>query len=268
MRIALLIFFCLAASGCFTGDPAPKPVNVSPVGVTVAGTAVGNLSQEELKQVLMEFANRENTLPRNAEFDSKGDIVTEKAGRVLDIPSTAHSVLSAAPNSIVEPVFQQIIPPMTRTTLAGAILIGSYETPILDNHPDRLVNIKLTADLLNNTVILQGQEFSFNALTGEPTEGRGFRNAVVLENGKKTEGIGGGMCQVSTTLYNAVLEAGLHVTERHPHSLPVSYVPEGRDATTYTNKDFRFINSTRLPIILRIVVGSKAVKSDIFNLPK
>jgi vancomycin resistance protein YoaR len=76
------------------------------------------------------------------------------------------------------------------------------------------------------------------------------------------------MCQVSSTVYNAALMAGLKITERHPHSQPVSYVPAGRDATTFTDKDLRFMNSTRHPLILRVCIAGKMVKADIFSLPQ
>lgn len=148
------------------------------------------------------------------------------------------------------------------------LLVCGYETPILDDGPDRVGNISLTANLLNNTIIGPGQEFSFNALTGEPTVERGFRHAVVLQNGQKVQGIGGGMCQVSSTVYKAALEAGLNVSERHSHSQPVSYVPIGRDATVFTDKDLRFLNSTRHTLMLRVFIIDKQVKADIWELPE
>lgn len=268
MRTIVILIFCLVISGCLFGQPAPKPMRVSPVGVTIAGIEVGGMTHAELKHALLEVAKRQNTLPENASFGLQGEVIGEKAGLALDIEATADAVLSSAPHSEVKPVFQQVNPPLTQEILKTAKIIGSYETPIMDDHPDRLQNINLTISLINNTLLTPGQEFSFNALTGEPTQERGFRRAVIIEYGKKVEGIGGGMCQVSTTLYNAALEAGLNVTERHPHSQPVSYAPEGRDATTYTNKDLRFINSTRQAIILRLFVDNRAVKADIRALPK
>jgi vancomycin resistance protein YoaR len=76
------------------------------------------------------------------------------------------------------------------------------------------------------------------------------------------------MCQVSSTLYNAVLDAGLPVVERHPHSQPVSYVPPGRDATTYTDKDLRFVNSRREPLVVRAqVAGGARLVVDLWALP-
>jgi vancomycin resistance protein YoaR len=128
-------------------------------------------------------------------------------------------------------------------------------------------NIRLTAALLNNAAIAPGDEFSFNRRTGEPTRERGFRPAVVFVDGREEKELGGGMCQVSSTLYNAVLAAGLRVVERHPHSRPVSYVPPGLDATTYTDKDLRFVNTTRRPLILRALVAGKKLTVDLFALP-
>lgn len=266
MKPILVLIISLALNGCFANQPAPKPLSESQTGVTVEGVPVGGLTSDQLQVALTELAQRKNTFPQNAAFDSEGRVVPEKVGQILDIRATADLVNAALPHSETSAIYQQISPPITVDTLAAAKKIGGYETPIIDDHPDRMKNIALTASLLNNTIIDHGQEFSFNALTGEPTVERGFRHAGVLENGQKVQGIGGGMCQVSSTIYNAVLAAGLKVTERHPHSQPVSYVPAGRDATTFTDKDLRFMNSTRHSLILRVFITGKTVKADIWSL--
>jgi vancomycin resistance protein YoaR len=269
MKPILVLIISLALNGCFSNQqPLQKPLSVSPAGVTVAGASVGGLTLDQLQVALTELAKTQNSFPQNAAFDSEGKIISEKPGQVLDIQATAERVNTAQPHSSVQAIYQQISPPITGDTLAAAKRIGGYETPIIDAHPDRVNNIALTASLLNNTIIDHGQEFSFNRLTGEPTVERGFRHAGVLENGRKVQGVGGGMCQVSSTVYNAALMAGLKITERHPHSQPVSYVPAGRDATTFTDKDLRFMNSTRHPLILRVFIAGKMVKADIFSLPQ
>jgi vancomycin resistance protein YoaR len=169
MHIIILLILSLALCGCLGNQPAPKPLSLSPIGVTVEGMPVGGLPSEELLAALSELAKRQSTFPQNAIFDAEGKIITEKNGRVLDIQGTADAVMAAPPHSQAIPVYQQIGPPITREKLAAARRIGGYETPILDKDPDRVKNIVLTASLVNNTIIDQGQEFSFNALTGEPT---------------------------------------------------------------------------------------------------
>lgn len=98
---------------------------------------------------------------------------------------------------------------------------------------------------MNLTEIANGEEFSFNAAVGERTEERGYSTAKVIENGKFVEGVGGGVCQVSSTVYNCALLSGLTVTERHRHSLAVSYVEPSFDAmVSYSYADLRFYNDT------------------------
>jgi vancomycin resistance protein YoaR len=96
---------------------------------------------------------------------------------------------------------------------------------------------------------MPGQEFSYNKVVGERSLERGFQIAKVYQSGKVVDGLGGGICQTSSTLYNAVLYADLEITERRNHSLPVSYVNLGRDATVvYGTTDFRFKNNQKTPI--------------------
>jgi vancomycin resistance protein YoaR len=97
-----------------------------------------------------------------------------------------------------------------------------------------------------------GQEFSFNKTVGMPTEAKGYKKGTVYgDGGVLTEELGGGMCQVSSTLYNVALDTKMEITERHPHSKPVPYVNNGRDATIYDDKDFRFRNTTDKPILIK-----------------
>ena len=267
MRMIIWIMVSLILSGCLSQKPEMKPLAVSPAGVNVEGRAVGGLNNDQLQSALAELAKQSNIWPQNAGFDSKGEIIQERPGRMLDVAATAAKVMAAPANSSIEAVYTEVRPSISRDMLSSANNIGSYETEIIDDSPDRVNNIWLTTNLLNNTIIEPGQEFSFNKIVGEPNYERGFRDAVILINGEKSQGMGGGICQVSSTLYNAVLNAGLIIVERHAHSQPVNYVPEGKDATTFTDKDFRFVNTTRQILILRTLQQGKIVKADIWALP-
>lgn len=131
---------------------------------------------------------------------------------------------------------------------------SKFFTSYYNSSNDRKWNIKLASDLLNNSFIDVGAEFSFNDVVGERTEKRGFRNAKIIVNGEFTDGVGGGVCQVSTTLYNAVLLAGLKITEYHPHTLSVSYVAPSFDAMVNSGTaDFKFVNNTKNPIIINSI---------------
>ena len=130
-------------------------------------------------------------------------------------------------------------------------LRASFYTTFSSSTSERKNNIKIAAMALNDAFIDVGGEFSFNDRVGPRTEARGYKKAKIIFNGHFIDGIGGGVCQVSSTLYNAVLLANLPVTERFPHSLKVNYVPEGMDATvSYGTFDFKFVNSMDPPIII------------------
>lgn len=131
-------------------------------------------------------------------------------------------------------------------------VLASYSTPLLDREPNRMHNIQITVQKLDGHEIGTGKIFSFNQTVGEPTETAGYKLATVLaDDGSKTRELGGGMCQVSSTLYNVALEANLEILERHPHAKQVKYVPEGRDATTYTDLDLKFRNNTGKTLFIK-----------------
>lgn len=119
----------------------------------------------------------------------------------------------------------------TSTTVEAEI--ASYSTQIKNKRDtNRQGNISITCSVLNNTTVLPGATFSFCNTVGESTEDRGYKEANVIIQGTETKGLGGGNCQVSSTLYNAVLAIPneLEVIERHPHSAPVPYIEKGKDA--------------------------------------
>ncbi len=129
----------------------------------------------------------------------------------------------------------------------------SFTTYFDADNTDRSSNIRLAAQKINGTVIDSGGVFSFNGAVGARTEENGFKSAKIIENGKFVQGVGGGVCQVSTTLYNAALLSGLDVVEYHPHSLQVSYVAPSRDAMVSGNYfDLKFRNNRKTPIYIRV----------------
>lgn len=132
-------------------------------------------------------------------------------------------------------------------------VLGTYSTNLTDKKEGRLHNIKLGVSLLNETKVEPGAVFSFNDTIGERTPERGFEKAIIFDGkGNKEEGYGGGLCQISTTLYNAVVMAGLPVEERHEHSRDVPYIEDGLDATVsyYDNEDFKFTNTRKSAITI------------------
>jgi len=133
------------------------------------------------------------------------------------------------------------------------IVLGTYATKLTDKTENRLHNINLGVSILDGTRVEAGETFSFNDTIGERTADTGFKEAIIFDgHGNKTQGYGGGLCQISSTLYNAVLGASLPVEERHEHSHTVPYVNAGDDATVsyYANEDFKFTNTLDVPITI------------------
>lgn len=132
--------------------------------------------------------------------------------------------------------------------------IANFSTTIHNKDEDRQNNISITCQTLSTKEVQPGETFSFCDTVGKATHARGYEEADIYVQGKKEQGIGGGMCQVSTTLYNAVLQVPeLEVVERHRHSGHVPYVQEGNDAAiSYGAYDFKFKNNTSN--VIKIVV--------------
>lgn len=122
---------------------------------------------------------------------------------------------------------------------------GFFSTSFSNSSKERKKNIEIAVNKIAGTVIKPGEVFSFNRVTGQRDEKSGYLSAKIIVGGKFVDGVGGGVCQVSSTLYNAVLLSGLKVVESHPHSLKVGYVKEGFDAmVNFYSADFKFENNT------------------------
>lgn len=141
-------------------------------------------------------------------------------------------------------------------------LLATYSTKYVHN-PDRTTNLRLASNKINGKVIMPGEEFSFNKVVGRRTVSAGYKNAAIFSDGQVTDGLGGGICQVTSTLYNSVVFANLDITTRRNHMFVPSYVTGGRDATVvYGSTDFKFKNSRSYPIkIVSSVEGGIATVS-------
>ena len=147
-------------------------------------------------------------------------------------------------------------------------LVGSYET-IYGGVPNRIHNVQLVAHLVDDKLIAPGATFSFNDATGERTAAKGFLEAPVIINGELKTGLGGGVCQVSTTVFNAAYEAGLPITARTNHALYISHYPLGRDATVnYPDTDLKFVNDTPHWLLLRTFVGYSSLVVSLYGTPQ
>src|SRR5207247_7725559 len=130
-------------------------------------------------------------------------------------------------------------------------------------------NVQVVAHLVDDKLIAPGATFSFNETTGARTAAKGFLEAPVIINGELGTGLGGGVCQVSTTVFNAAYEAGLSITARTNHALYISHYPLGRDATVnYPDVDLRFVNDTSHWLLLRTFVGSYSLTVGLYGTPQ
>ncbi|MEW6725287.1 MAG: VanW family protein [Bacillota bacterium] len=214
------------------------------------------VEEGELHGWLVELANEVNVPPVNASFDARtGEIIPEQVGRRIDTDRLRQELLAALREgkaSLV--VSRQTIPPATTAETLAAVprnLLSRFITQFNPEESDRSHNVYLGAKLLNGTVVPPGGEFSFNRAVGERTEAAGFRTALEIVNQEFVPGIGGGICQVASTVYNAALEAGMEIIERANHSRPVKYVPLGRDATVvHGYLDLRFRNPYDQPVVV------------------
>lgn len=144
--------------------------------------------------------------------------------------------------------------------------IGYYITYFNSRNKERSVNIEIATEAINNHVIFPGETFSFNEVVGERTMEKGYKRAPIIVKGELTEGVGGGICQVSSTLFNAVDRAGVHIIKRYSHSKQVKYVPPGRDATvSWYGPDFTFQNRYHHPLLIQAKARNGAVVIQIFS---
>ena len=146
-------------------------------------------------------------------------------------------------------------------------LLATYSTSYATSNANRSTNIALAASKINGTVLMPGEEFSFNGTVGKRTAANGFKTATVYSNGQVTTDYGGGICQVSSTLYNSVLRANLEITNRTNHTFTVGYVPIGLDATvSWGSPDFKFKNSRNYPVKIVATTANKKLTISVYGL--
>jgi len=139
----------------------------------------------------------------------------------------------------------------------NSTFISSFYTTLINSPEGRTNNVILSSEKINGTILQSGELFSFNKIVGPRTSASGYKEAHIFAGNQVITGIGGGICQTSSTLYNAALESGMQIIERHPHTLPIRYCPPQRDATvSWGSADLKFKNNLGRPVqILCSVYG-------------
>jgi len=144
--------------------------------------------------------------------------------------------------------------------------IASFSTNVADSTGGRKHNVKLALEKFDGYILEPNKQVSFNEITGPHTLENGYKSATIIYNGEFTDGVGGGVCQASTTLYNALLTSGVEINEVHKHSLPVYYVPFALDAMVNApTSDLKFTNTTEYPMYIHTYSDSKSVSVEIYS---
>ena len=145
-------------------------------------------------------------------------------------------------------------------------LLARFCTYYGDSGDNRKSNVELATRKINGLTLYPEDEFSFNGQVGERSVANGFKTAYIIQDGDFVEGVGGGVCQVSSTLYNCALLAGMTITCVNPHSLPVSYVSPSFDAMVSSGSDFRFVNTLSAPITIKMKADGNDIIAEIYGV--
>ncbi|TDL76705.1 hypothetical protein E2R56_00520 [Rhodococcus qingshengii] len=224
--------------------------------------AVGNpshfiLDTKKYNELLNHLEKQLSVIPKNAKLDQHGNIIPEQVGLSVNRQAFTESFYSfffEENKSTLEIPMYPVYPKVDSELLSDirSIRIGRYITSFNPRNKKRSHNIQLAVEAINNHVVFPGETFSFNAVVGKRTTEKGYEKAKVIVRGEYAEDIGGGICQVSSTLFNAVDNAGLKIVQRFSHSRHVPYIPPGRDATvSWYGPDFEFKNMYNQPILIQ-----------------
>jgi vancomycin resistance protein YoaR len=222
-------------------------------GVYIGEYNIGSLYQNEVQLVIKEMALKNHHPPTEPAIDREsGAIIPGQNGYQIDIMKNVANIMASQKNQQLELEVIYTSPQHANSELEQATkVLGSFDTWVQGDQ-QRVNNIKLAINEINNYLLWPEESFSFNEAVGPRTVERGFLPAPVIVGGERDIDYGGGVCQIASTLYNAVLSSGLRVTEHHPHSKPVYYVAEGKDAAVnYGSLDLKFINNQSGPIIIK-----------------
>lgn len=220
-----------------------KDLNRQPANASVTRLDNGNIIiNPDVKGYKLEAGKLEDEIKKN---------INDKSGSCIRIKAPITEIKAAITKDKISPINAKI---------------SSFTTNFSSSSYERSNNIELSTKLLNGKILMPDEIFSFNDCVGERTAGRGFMMASVLVGDKVESGIGGGICQVSSTLYNAILRAGMKPIERTHHTLPSSYVELGLDATVnWKNIDFKFKNTLGYPVYIEGYTQNKNLYINIYS---
>ena len=223
---------------------------------------------------IVNYVNRDpvNSMVRSFSFETKSFTFTDdKPGAHIDADGLYDQVAGLLDDGVTKKelrvVPEKILAEKTRTEMMNSFgLISSYSTTTTKDN-NRNTNIQISAAAISGVTVQPGEIFSFNGATGERTAAKGYREAPAISGGQSKDEVGGGVCQTSSTLFNAVARADLEIIERNPHAWPSHYIEKGLDATVnWPGLDFKFRNNSDDPVFIVAGYSNRKVTVDIYGM--
>ncbi len=270
----------------FVVSPEEFKAWVEKYGRSFTGKQEYRINQQKITSYLENIAKEIDTAPTDALLSVSNGKITEfstaQRGRLLNIPESRVNIISAltqnayssakTPNgeNAIELVIDEIDPKLALdkiNDLGINTLLGRGESNFTGSPNPRIHNIGVGAKIFNGVLLRPGQEFSFNQTLGAIDASSGYLPELVIKGGKVIPEYGGGLCQVSTTLFRAAVTSGLVILERHPHSIPVRYYnPQGFDAAIYPGvSDLKFKNDTPAYILIQSSISGSKLYFEIYG---
>lgn len=230
-------------------SPQDFPINIS-------------VNEENVNQFVNTIADNMTIISVNPSVsfvNGKFNIGESKEGREVDreellakVKEAVNSAINGGKDVSIETATKVIKPNVNQDSLKRVNgIIGQFTSNLGRGTKGRNQNIILSAKKISNIVVMPGESISFNQMMGPITEANGYHQASTIQNGVYEDALGGGLCQTSTTLYNALVKSDVKITERHPHSIPAPYVPIGEDGAVWVGaKDLKFTNNFDFPIAI------------------
>ncbi|HHJ98510.1 MAG TPA: hypothetical protein ENN10_01005 [Actinobacteria bacterium] len=233
------------------------------------------LASEEISATILPLVAEVGKPAKDASFSVSNGVVTIVPGEdglaadAVDLAAKLETALVGGQERRVELAMRRVEPALTTEEAKGLGIkerLATFTTEYSPSNKPRVNNIHTLADALDGTLLAPGETFSFNGTIGERTAAKGYQEAPAIVNGKLVPQLGGGICQVNTTLFNTVFFSGLPVVERHNHSQYISHYPKGRDATvSWGGPDFKFSNDTEHWILIATGYTNSSVTISLYG---
>lgn len=273
--LALLEAYEISRKGSLPNKVLTKMSAAKGINFNLSQKWDDQILKNSLDQNLEEFDNPAKDASFEISNQNTMNIIKEQAGTTFDSDALITQIKEIdiyKPASEIKVDFKEELPQLTAAELEDQKITGllaSYTTRFDPSQSERTENVRVATKALDMTVVKPGDTFSFNNIVGERTVAGGYKDAFIIVDGKFVPGLGGGICQVSSTLYNVGLLANLSVVQRSNHDLAISYVPLGQDATVaYPDLDLKFNNNSDGYLLLRAWTTSNAVTIQLYGKVK